>query len=54
LIAERRADGRDAGDLLSMLLLARDEDGQSGMTDEQVRDEALTLFWPATKQPPMR
>lgn len=44
LIAERRADGRDAGDLLSMLLLARDEDGQSGMTDEQVRDEALTLF----------
>ena len=44
LIAERRADGRDKGDLLSMLLLARDEDGQSGMTDEQVRDEALTLF----------
>jgi len=44
LISERRADGRDKGDLLSMLLLARDEDGQSGMTDEQVRDEALTLF----------
>ena len=44
LIAERRADGSDKGDLLSMLLLARDEDGQSGMTDEQVRDEALTLF----------
>jgi len=44
LIAERRADGRDKGDLLSMLLLARDEDGESGMTDEQVRDEALTLF----------
>jgi cytochrome P450 len=44
LIAERRAEGRDKGDLLSMLLLARDEDGQGGMTDEQVRDEALTLF----------
>ena len=44
LIAERRAEGRDAGDLLSMLLLARDEDGRGGMTDEQVRDEALTLF----------
>ena len=48
LIAERRAQGNDAGDLLSMLLLARDEDGQggvsSGMTDVQVRDEALTLF----------
>jgi cytochrome P450 len=48
LIAERRASGRDTGDLLSMLLLARseegDEDGSGGMTDVQVRDEALTLF----------
>lgn len=44
LIAERRAQGGDAGDLLSMLLLARDEEGQGGMTDQQVRDEALTLF----------
>jgi len=44
LIAERRASGRDAGDLLSMLLLAQDEEGSGGMTDTQVRDEALTLF----------
>ena len=44
LIAERRASGEDAGDLLSMLLLAQDEEGSGGMTDEQVRDEALTLF----------
>ena len=48
LIAERRASGRDTGDLLSMLLLARDEEGDTsgagGMTDTQVRDEALTLF----------
>src|SRR5512146_678065 len=44
LIAERRASGRDTGDLLSMLLLAQDEEGSGGMTDEQVRDEALTLF----------
>jgi len=44
LIAERRASGGDAGDLLSMLLLAQDEEGSGGMTDEQVRDEALTLF----------
>jgi cytochrome P450 len=44
LIAERRADGnRDTGDLLSMLLAAQDEDG-SVMTDQQIRDEALTLF----------
>ncbi|HTS74642.1 MAG TPA: cytochrome P450 [Bryobacteraceae bacterium] len=44
LIAERRTSGRDAGDLLSMLLLAQDEDDGGVMTDKQVRDEALTLF----------
>jgi cytochrome P450 len=44
LIAERRASGQDAGDLLSMLLLAQDEDDHAGMTDKQVRDEALTLL----------
>jgi cytochrome P450 len=27
-----------------MLLLAQDEDGTSGMSDKQIRDEALTLF----------
>lgn len=43
LIAERRRSGEDAGDLLSMLLLAQDED-KTGMTDKQVRDEALTLL----------
>jgi cytochrome P450 len=48
MIAERRASGRDHGDLLSMLLLAQDEEAGAGedvqMTDKQVRDEALTLF----------
>jgi cytochrome P450 len=45
LIHERRASGGDTGDLLSMLLLAQDEEGDGGgMTDKQVRDEALTLF----------
>ena len=44
IIDERRRDGRDHGDLLSMLLAARDEDDGGQMTDEQVRDEALTLF----------
>jgi cytochrome P450 len=43
LIAERRAGGRDEGDLLSMLLAAHDEDG-SGMNDQQLRDEVMTLF----------
>ncbi len=32
------------GDLLSMLIAARDEGDGVGMTDEQVRDEALTIF----------
>jgi cytochrome P450 len=36
--------GKDQGDLLSMLLLAQDEQDGSGMSDEQVRDEAITLF----------
>jgi len=45
LIHERRRSGEDTGDLLSMLLLAHDEEADgSGMTDQQVRDEALTLF----------
>lgn len=45
LIRERRASGQDTGDLLSMLLLAHDDDAGGGqMTDTQVRDEALTLF----------
>src|SRR5258705_9367501 len=43
IIAERRASGRDEGDLLSMLLAARDEDGTQ-MTDRQLRDEVMTLF----------
>ncbi|MGA2595635.1 MAG: cytochrome P450 [Bryobacteraceae bacterium] len=44
IIAERRRSGEDCGDLLSMLLLAQDEEGGGGMSDRQVRDEALTLF----------
>ena len=58
MIADRRASGRDHGDLLSMLLAAQDDEehlevgGQSGaaapnrggMTDRQVRDEAMTIF----------
>ncbi len=43
LIAERRADGTDHGDILSMLLAARDDDG-TAMTDTQVRDEVLTFL----------
>ncbi len=45
MIAERRASGRDHGDLLSMLMQATDTEGDGeGMSDVQLRDEALTIF----------
>jgi cytochrome P450 len=44
IINERRASGIDRGDLLSMLLMSQDGDGGDGMSDCQVRDEAMTLF----------
>jgi cytochrome P450 len=45
IIRERRTSNVDRGDFLSMLLLAQDEEGGTGsMTDQQVRDEALTIF----------
>jgi cytochrome P450 len=44
MIAERRREGGDRGDLLSMLLLARDEEGGGALTDAQVRDQAMTIF----------
>ena len=44
MIADRRSSGSDRGDLLSMLLAAQDEDDGRGMTDQQVRDEAMTIF----------
>ena len=45
ILEERRISGEDRGDLLSMLLLAQDTEEQSGgMSDEQLRDEVMTLF----------
>ncbi len=46
IIARRRAQGdEDRGDLLSMLLLARDEEtGDPGMSDQQVHDEVMTII----------
>lgn len=45
LIEERRRSGEDRGDLLSMLLLAQDTEGDGGtMTNEQLRDEVMTIF----------
>ncbi len=44
IINERRKTAEDAGDLLSILLLAQDEETGVGMSNTQVRDEVLTLF----------
>ena len=44
IIAARRASGEDRGDLLSLLLQAQDADDGSRMTDQQARDEIMTLF----------
>ena len=42
-IQQRRAANADTGDLLSMLMLAEDENGQR-MTDRQLHDEVMTIF----------
>lgn len=44
VIADRRRTGEDHGDLLSSLVMARDESG-GGLTDRELRDEAMTLFF---------
>jgi cytochrome P450 len=44
LIEARRRDGKDRGDLLSMLTMARDEETGAGMSDRQLRDEVMTLL----------
>jgi cytochrome P450 len=44
IIRERRRRHETHGDLLEMLLEARDEETGEGMTDQQVRDEVLTLL----------
>jgi len=40
----RKRQGERRTDLLSMLLAARDEEDGTGMSDEQVRDEVMTIF----------
>ncbi len=45
MIEDHRAEGRDRGDLLSMLLAAQDEEeGTGGMSDEQVKAECITAL----------
>jgi cytochrome P450 len=44
IIADRRQSQRDEADLLSMFLSARDEETGAGMTDQQLRDEVMTML----------
>jgi cytochrome P450 len=44
IISERRQQNTATGDLLSLLLQARDEETGEGMSDRQVRDEVMTLL----------
>lgn len=43
-INQRRASGEAPGDLLDMLLEARDADTGAQMSDQQIHDEVLTIF----------
>ena len=44
IIAARRGAQEVSGDLLALLLSARDEETGEGMTDTQLRDEVITFF----------
>lgn len=44
IIAEHRARNDDSGDLVSLLMRARDPDTGEGMDDRQLRDEVLTVL----------
>jgi cytochrome P450 len=48
VIQQYRTDNVNQGDLLSMLLAVRDEVGQ-GLTDEQIRDELVTIMVAGTE-----
>jgi cytochrome P450 len=45
VIESRRSSGPAANDLLDLLLAARDEETGTGMSDQQLRDEVLTLLF---------
>jgi cytochrome P450 len=49
IIAEYRQGGVDHGDMVSMLLLARDAETGEGLTDRQVSDEVITMLLAATE-----
>ncbi|HZN18496.1 MAG TPA: cytochrome P450 [Micromonosporaceae bacterium] len=49
VVADYRRAGVDHGDLVSMMLMARDEETGEGLSDEQVRDEVLAMLAAGTQ-----
>ena len=49
IIADYRRTGTDHGDLVSMMLMARDEETGEGLSDAQVRGEVLTMLAAGTQ-----
>jgi cytochrome P450 len=49
VVADYRRTGTDRGDLASMMMMARDEETGEGFSDDQVRDEALTMLAAGTQ-----
>lgn len=45
MVADWHTKGQDNGDLMSMLLLARDEETGEGMTRKQLRDELVSIYF---------
>jgi cytochrome P450 len=45
LIRRRRSTGADGGDLLSLLITAEDDDGAGRLSDVEIRDELMTMFF---------
>jgi len=44
MIEERRQNKMNNGDLLSLLLRSQDKNGNGGLSEQEIRDEAITLF----------
>jgi cytochrome P450 len=49
VVADYRRTGLDHGDLVSMMLMARDEETGEGLSNDQVRDEVLTMLAAGTQ-----
>ncbi|HYQ63958.1 cytochrome P450 [Actinophytocola sp.] len=45
VIMQHLTDQVDRGDLLSMLIMTKDEETGAGLTDEQLRDQVMIMLW---------